>query len=79
VCPNSEQYESVCKGEFAEIKDSLKQIDCALRGDGGDKPGLATRLDRLEKAAENRSRLTWAAMLTLVGLLVKAGWEWIRK
>ena len=41
------QYESVCQKEFQEIQRKLDQLDEAIRGNG--RPGIQTRLDRLER------------------------------
>ena len=43
----SEQYKSVCKGEFQSIHTKLDKMDEAIRGNG--RPGIQTRLDRLER------------------------------
>ena len=56
----SQQYENVCKAEFAEIHRKLDRIDDALRGNG--RPGLQLRLDRLEQDRLSRSRLFWLAL-----------------
>ena len=54
---NDEQYENVCKGEFAELHTKLDGIDEAIRGNG--KPGIQLRLDRLEQEKLSRSKVTW--------------------
>ena len=54
---NDEQYENVCKGEFAELHKKLDGMDEAIRGNG--KPGIQTRLDRLEQEKLTRSKVTW--------------------
>jgi len=59
----SEQYESICKGEFAELHRKLDRIDEALRGNG--RPGLQMRLDRLEQDRLGRSRFFWLAIGTV--------------
>jgi len=64
---NSEQYENVCKGEFAELHTKLDVIDVALRGNG--KPGIQVRLDRLEQEKLSRSKVTWF----LVGIAASVG------
>ena len=56
----SEQYESICNGEFAEIHRKLDRIDEALRGNG--RPGLQMRLDRLEQDRLSRSKVFWLAL-----------------
>ena len=69
----TEQYERVCKGEFVEIGGKLDRIDAALRGNG--KPGINTRLDRLEQDAKRISRVVWivcgAVVTSVAALLVK--------
>ena len=64
---NNEQYENVCKGEFAELHTKLDIIDVALRGNG--KPGIQLRLDRLEQERLTRSKVTWF----LVGIAASVG------
>ena len=56
MCP-SEQYNQVCKGEFASIHVKLDKLDEAIRGNG--KPGILIRLDRLESAERIRNKLLW--------------------
>jgi len=43
----SEQYREICKSEFGSIHGKLDKLDEAIRGNG--KPGIQTRLDRLER------------------------------
>jgi hypothetical protein len=59
----SEQYESICKGEFVELHLKLDRIDEALRGNG--RPGLQMRMDRLEQDRLGRSRFFWLALGTV--------------
>ena len=73
MCPNSEQYENVCKGEFAEIKGKLDRLDESIRGNG--KPGIQLRLDRLESAHAVRSRLLWLVVGAAVTLAVAGTWK----
>ena len=54
---NNQQYEDVCKGEFAELHKKLDSMDQAIRGNG--KPGIQLRLDRLEQERLSRSKVTW--------------------
>ena len=68
MCPNSEQYEQVCKGEFASICQKLDRLDEAIRGNG--KPGIQLRLDRLESVRATRSRLLWLAVGAAVTLVL---------
>jgi hypothetical protein len=75
VCPNSDQYESVCKAEFGEIKSKLDRLDEAIRGNG--KPGILLRLDRLESAEAVRSRLLWIIAGSTVTLALGALWKLI--
>jgi hypothetical protein len=56
MCPNK-QYENICKDEFAGLHRKLDSLDESIRGNG--KPGINTRLDRLERAAKKRERLFW--------------------
>jgi len=69
---NDEQYETICKGEFAELHTKLDIIDVALRGNG--KPGIQVRLDRLEQEKLFRSKAIWF-LLGLAGAILTS---WIR-
>lgn len=62
-----QQYERICRPEFGEMHHKLDRLDEAIRGNG--KPGINTRLDRLEEAEASRRRLTWI----VVGAFVSAG------
>lgn len=75
MCPDSNQYERVCKGEFAAIHGKLDKLDEAIRGNG--KPGIQLRLDRLESAETTRSRLLWIIAGSTVTLAVGATWKLI--
>ena len=75
MCPNSEQYEQVCKGEFASIHVKLDKLDEAIRGNG--KPGIQLRLSRLESAEATRSRLLWLIAASTVTLALGAVWKLI--
>jgi len=66
-----EQYENVCKDEFAQIHTKLEAIDVALRGNG--KPGIQVRLDRLEQDRVRRYKVTWfiiGCITTVAGSIV---------
>lgn len=76
MCPNSEQYEQVCKDEFGEIKDKLDRLDEAIRGNG--EPGLKVRIDRLERAEAIRSRLLWLIAASTVTGTVSLVFQLIR-
>jgi hypothetical protein len=73
MCPTSEQYETVCKAEFGEIKSKLDRLDEAIRGNG--KPGILLRLDRLENNELRRSRLLWLIVGAAVTLAVGGLWK----
>ena len=64
-CDN--QYESICRDEFAEVHRKLDKLDEAVRGNG--KPGILIRLDRLEQDAKRQAKLTWL----LIGATVAGG------
>ena len=70
---SSEQYENICKGEFGELHAKLDRMDVAIRGNG--KPGLNTRLDRLEQDAKRQARLTWLVVGSAVTLAASAAWQ----
>lgn len=73
MCPESEQYERICKAQFTELHGKLDRIDEAIRGNG--KPGIQTRLDRLEQAERTRGRLLWLIAGALVTLAVNGLWS----
>ena len=65
---NDEQYENVCKDQFAKLHEKLDTLDEAIRGNG--KPGIQTRLDRLEQDRFYRSKVAWfviGSITTLAG------------
>ena len=69
MCP-SDQYDNVCKGEFAEIHAKLDRLDEAIRGNG--KPGIQRRMDRIEAAEAVRRRVVWLVVGALVTLVIMA-------
>ena len=73
MCAGSDQYERVCRDEFAAIHEKLDRLDVSVRGNG--KPGLQVRLDRLEAAERNRSRLVWLMIGAAVTLAATAVWQ----
>ena len=73
MCRNSDQYERVCKGEFASMHTKLDRMDEAIRGNG--KPGIQIRLDRLETAAAKRNKVLWMVLGSVVTLAVAAVWR----
>jgi hypothetical protein len=72
VCP-SEQYENICKGEFASVHTKLDRMDESIRGNG--KPGINTRLDRLEQDAKRQARLIWLVVGAAVTLAASSAWH----
>jgi len=73
MCNGTDQYERVCKGEFASMHSKLDRLDEAIRGNG--KPGIQLRLDRLEAAEAMRSRLLWIIAGAAVTLAISALWR----
>jgi len=73
MCDGMDQYERVCKGEFASMHSKLDRLDEAIRGNG--KPGIQLRLDRLEAAESARSRLLWIIAGAAVTLAASALWR----
>jgi hypothetical protein len=67
------QYDRECKDEFASIQAKLDRLDEAIRGNG--KPGIQLRLDRLESAKANRSRLMWIIAGSMVALALSTFWK----
>ena len=70
-----DQYDRICKAEFASIHVKLDRLDEAIRGNG--KPGIQLRLDRLESAEATRSRLLWIIAGSTVTLALGALWKLI--
>jgi len=75
MCPDSEQYKTVCKDAFAHIISKLDRIDMAIRGNG--QPGIQNRLDRLDRAEAIRSRLLWLIAASTVTLAVGVLWKFV--
>jgi hypothetical protein len=75
MCSDSQQYDRVCKSEFASIHTKLDKLDEAIRGNG--KPGIQLRLNRLEAAEAVRSRLMWIIAGSTVTLALGAVWKLI--
>jgi hypothetical protein len=67
---SSDQYETICKNEFAELHKKLDTLDEAIRGNG--KPGIQLRLDRLEQDRLSRSKVVWFLLGIAGSILV--GW-----
>jgi hypothetical protein len=59
---------------LALLRDELREMKMQLLGTL-DHPGVVLRLDRLEIAEERRARTASAALVALVGLVAKAGWD----
>ena len=73
MCGDSDQYDRVCKGEFASIHVKLDKLDEAIRGNG--KPGIQLRLDRLEAAERTRGKLIWLITGSAVSLAGSSLWR----
>ena len=73
MCGDGDQYERVCKDEFAAISAKLDRLDEAIRGNG--RPGIQVRLDRLEAAEKSRARLIWIIVGSAVTLAVSQVWQ----
>ncbi len=65
-----DQYNNICKAEFSEIKEMIKGIDDAIRGNG--KEGLSTRIVKLESLSKVLIWLAIALSLPVIGLAVQA-------
>lgn len=70
-----EQYETVCKDEFAGLHDKLDKMDEAIRGNG--KPGIQVRLDRLEQERLSRSKVAWFVIGCITTLAGSIATSWI--
>ena len=64
MCIPNEQYQQICKGEFAEINRKLDLVDEAIRGNS--KIGLKGRMDRLEILVSQWAKVVWIAVGALV-------------
>lgn len=69
----SDQYNNVCKGEFVEINSKLDRLDVAIRGNG--KPGINTRLDRIEQSRVFKDRLLWLLLGAAVVKILNQVWD----
>lgn len=69
----TDQYDRVCRGEFAAIHAKLDRLDEAIRGNC--KPGILLRLDRLESVEVVRSKLLWIIAGSVVSLAIAAAWR----
>ncbi len=58
-----------CKNEFRAIHTKLDSMDEAIRGNG--KPGINTRLDRLEQFARFLCFLVGVLLMALIGTWLK--------
>ncbi len=70
TCRN--HYDDVCKGEFADIGQKLDRLDETIRGNG--RPGLQSRLSRLEDADKTRRKVLWLLIGATAALAVKGIW-----
>ena len=66
----SEQYKNVCKGEFQSIHTKLDKMDEAIRGNG--RPGIQTRLDRIERFQHFIWFLCGAALTAGIAAVVRS-------
>ena len=66
------QFEQ-CQGHFESIHRKLDQLDESIRGNG--RPGINTRLDRLEQDAKRQARLVWLVVGAAVTLAVSSAWH----
>ena len=57
-----------------ETTQDIQAIDGAIRGNGGGRPGLNVRIDRLEQREKGRARMTWLA----IGAALAALSAWTR-
>lgn len=65
---HDELFETLCKPAFDRIGIALERLDESIRGNG--RPGMVTRLDRLEVAESKRSKLLWVIVTIVTGTLV---------
>ena len=69
------QYEKICKEEFASMHAKLDRLDEAIRGNGA--PGINVRLDRLEQDARRQGRLIWLIVGAIVTTLTSGLVVWV--
>jgi len=63
-----DQYNDICKAEFAELKTMIRAVDTAIRGNG--KEGLVTRVVKNE---QRHKLLIWVTIAEVGVLLTLAG------
>ena len=66
---NQNPVPETCKNEFKSIHTKLDDIDEAIRGNG--KPGINTRLDRLEQFARFLCFLTGLLLMGVISTWLK--------
>lgn len=74
------QLERLCVHEFEDIKISAKRnanyMRRAISGTDPDNPGLAIRMDRIEREGQRRDRniqILWGLVVSISGSLIVAG------
>ena len=83
---DDDQYTRFCKDEFAQINAKLDRIDGFIGGNGND--GARVRLDRLERAEQDRfawmkradderRKMIWVLLTAIVGLVISQAWRWV--
>lgn len=73
--PDIKQLHELAKSNAEKID----VIHSAIVGTIDGKPGILPRLEKLEAAGANRSKLEWAGLLALLGLIGMAVWDVISK
>lgn len=76
----TERYEDLCKPAFGRIFQQLGEIKEALCGDvKGEKPGIQSRLGKLEDQAASRLKHQWLLLGAVVPLVVQAVWNLVAR
>lgn len=65
-------YELHCKHAFETLFAKLDRLDVAVRGNG--KPGINTRLDRIERTEAVRAKVVWFVVGAALVQLVATFW-----
>lgn len=78
ICSDIESEKGTRARINSSINSALEEIRVLLYGKG-DAVGFNTRIDRLEQAEKRRAFLITAISVSMIGLVLKTGWDLLRK
>ena len=77
-CFSDNDINLYCKSQFESIKEDIRAIKNSVCGNGN-KVGLDKRVDRLEQAQADKSKLSWLVTGCLVVVLVNSTWALVMR